>query len=70
MVSVLRKAKEGLEEFFLRISVLSAEATTIQPAKAGPGPTDANGSPIEEPAEVDQTKPSCGALHPKHITGI
>lgn len=76
MAFTYRNAVERLEEFFLRLRELSTEAATIHPAKAGPGPTDANGSPVEEPAEVttepaaDSEQPRSGALHPKHITGI
>lgn len=74
MAFTYRNAVERLEEFFLRLRELSTEAATIQPAEAGPGPTDANGSPVVEPAEVateaDPEQSRSGALHPKHITGI
>lgn len=74
MAFTYRKAREKLEEFFLRLQELSTQAATSQPAEAGPGPTDANGSPVEEPAkaaqEPDPEQPRSGALHPKHTTGI
>lgn len=74
MAFTYRQARERLEEFFLRLKELAAQAATIQPATIQPGPTDANGSPVEETADVaacpEDTKTRSGTLHPPYKTGI
>ena len=66
-----RDPRETLEAFFRRVnSYFSANiaATTTKPATVASGPTDANGSPVEDPAEDTSTR--SGKLHPEHKTGI
>ena len=65
-----RKPRKTLEEFFLRINKYFSEkvlGTPSVPAVVQPGPTDANGTPVDETPE---TETRSGALHPPHKTGI
>jgi hypothetical protein len=65
-----RKPRETLEQFFLRVNQYFSEKvikTPSVPAAIKPGPTDANGTPVEETPE---TETRSGALHPPYKTGI
>lgn len=64
-----RDPRETLEAFFRRVNAyFSANINTTKPASVAPGPTDANGSPVEDPDADTPTR--SGKLHPEHKTGI
>lgn len=66
-----RKPRETLEEFFLRINQYFSDKVTKpstgSPAVIQQGPTDANGSPVDD---AEDTSTRSGKLHPEHKTGI
>lgn len=66
-----RDPRETLEAFFRRVNAYfsaNLAATKSRPATIDAGPTDANGSPVENPSGETSTR--SGKLHPEHKTGI